>query len=221
MAGHKRSVSKLIQSGIGPFIRKSPGNQNNSKRPLTSPESENPPPKRATMPSQEEELKKNNSIAQQLPPDLQLLYDSLSKKIDEKIEPVESKLNSLVGSEFNLPKHIDDVNEIKVQHKNLERKLITVERENVSLKQRLTNLEDKILEHNIVVSGIEEGQWEEDDQRASKVNCELAKLFTVETQDEAVKGINRTGHNEYREAGSLQSCTTQANSSEVRAQERC
>ena len=36
------------------------------------------------MPNQEEELMKNNSIAQQLPPDLQLLYDSLSKKIDEK-----------------------------------------------------------------------------------------------------------------------------------------
>ena len=143
------------------------------------------------MSNQEEQLKKNNSTAQQLPPDLQLLYDSLSKKIDEKIEPVESKLSSLIGSEFNLPKHIEDVNEIKIQHKNLERKLVTVERENESLKQRLTNLEDKILEHNIVVSGIEEGQWEEDEQRVNKINCELAKLFTVETQDEAVKGITK------------------------------
>ena len=100
-------------------------------------------------------------------------------------------MSSLVGSEFNLPKHIEDVNEIKVQHKNLERKLITVERENESLKQRLTNLEDKMLEHNIVVSGIEEGQWEEDESRMNKVNCELAKLFTVETQDEAIKGVTK------------------------------
>ena len=191
MAGHKSSVSNLIQSGIEPFIQRSPGNQNNPKRPLTSPESENPPPKRVTMLSQEEQLKKNKSTAPQLPPDLQLLYDSLSKKIDEKIEPVESKLSSLVGSEFNLPKHIEDVNEIKVQHKNLERKLITVERENESLKQRLTNLEDKMLEHNIVVSGIKEGQWEEDELRMNKVNCELAKLFTVETQDEATKGVTK------------------------------
>ena len=191
MAGHKSSVSNLIQSGIEPFIQRSPGNQKNPKRPLTSPESENPPPKRVTMLSQEEQLKKNNSTAPQLPPDLQLLYDSLSKKIDEKIEPVESKLSSLVGSGFNLPKHIEDVNEIKVQHKNLERKLITVERENESLKQRLTNLEDKMLEHNIVVSGIEEGQWEEDELRMNKVNCELAKLFTVETQDEATKGVTK------------------------------
>ena len=80
MAGHKSSVSNLIQSGIEPFIQRSPGNQNSPKRPLTSPESENPPPKRVTMLSQEEQLKKKNSTAPQLPPDLQLLYDSLSKK---------------------------------------------------------------------------------------------------------------------------------------------
>ena len=86
-----------------------------------------PPSKRATMPSQEEQGMEVNRTAIQLPPDLQLLYDNLSKKIDEKIEPVESKLNLLVGSEFNLPKHIEDINEIKVQHKNLERKLTKVE----------------------------------------------------------------------------------------------
>ena len=57
------------------------------------------------------------------------------------------------------------------------------------MKQRLTNLEDKMLEHNIVVSGIEEGQWEEDELRMNKVNCELSKLFTVETQDEAKKKV--------------------------------
>ena len=184
MPGHKSTVSNLIQSGIEPFIQRSPGNP---KRPLTSPESENPPSKRVTMLGQEEQLKKSNSIAPQLPPDLQLLYDNLS----EKIEPVETKLNSLVGSEFNLPKHIEDVNELKVQHKNMERKLTRVEQENESLKQKLTNLEDKMLEHNIVLSGIEEEQWEEEDSRMDKVNCELAKLFTGETQDEATKDVTK------------------------------
>ena len=127
MAGHRNPVSNLIQSGIETFIQRSPVNPNNPKRPLTSPESDNPPSKRAAMPSQEEQGMEVNRTTIQLPPDLQLLYDNLSKKIDEKIEPVESKLNLLVGSEFNLPKHIEDVNEIKVQHKSLERKLTKVE----------------------------------------------------------------------------------------------
>ena len=127
MVGYRNPVSNLIQSRIESFIQRSPVNQHNPKRPLTSPESDNPPSKRSTMSSQEEQVMEDNRTAPQLPPDLQLLYDSLSRKIDEKIEPVESKLNSLVGSEFNLPKHIEDVNEIKVQHKNLERKLTKVE----------------------------------------------------------------------------------------------
>ena len=48
-----------------------------------------------------------------------------------------------------------------------------------------------MLEHNIVVSGIDKGQWEEDELRMNKVNCELAKLFAVETQDEATKGVTK------------------------------
>ena len=127
MAGHRNPVSNLIQSGMETFIQRSPVNPTNPKRPLASPESDNPPSKRAVMQRQKEQGVGVNRTAIQLPPDLQLPYDNLSKKIDEKIEPVESKLNSLVGSEFNLPKHIEDVNEIKVQHMNLERKLTKVE----------------------------------------------------------------------------------------------
>ena len=70
------------------------------------------------MHSQEEQTMEKQKSTPQLPPDLQLLYDSLSDKIDQKIKPVEIKLNSLLGSEFNLPKHINDVNEIKVKQKN-------------------------------------------------------------------------------------------------------
>ena len=71
------------------------------------------------MHSQEDQTPNKTNTIPQLPQNLQLLYDSLSRKIDQKIEPVETKLNSLVGSEFSLPKHIKDVKEIKVKHKNL------------------------------------------------------------------------------------------------------
>ena len=191
MAGHRNSVSNLIQSGIESFIQRSPVNQNNSKRPLTSPDSDNPPPKRSTMPIQEDQAIDNVKTAPQLPADLQLLYDSLSKKIDEKIEPVESKLNSLVGSEFNLPKHIEDVNEIKVQQKNLERKLSKVEHENENLKQKLINLEDKMLEHNIVLFGIDEEKWEEDEPRMDKVNRVLSRIMMMDTQNEKTESVKK------------------------------
>ena len=191
MAGHRNSVSNLIQSGIESFIQRSPGNQQNPKRPLSSPETDNPLPKRSTMLSQEDQSIFNNKTALQLPVDLQLLYDSLSKKIDQKIKPVESKLNSLVGIEFNLPKPIEDVNEIKVQHQNLERKLTKVECESENLKQKIINLEDKMLEHNIVLSGINEDKWEELEPRREKVSRELARIVTGDTQAERIENTKK------------------------------
>ena len=90
-----------------------------------------------------------------------------------------------------MPKHIKDIEEIKVQHKNLERKLTKVEHENENLKQKIINLEDKMLEHNIVMSGIEEDKWEEPEPRMEKVNRELAWIVTGETQAEKVENAKK------------------------------
>ena len=93
----------------------------------------------------------------QLPPELQLLYDSLSDKID--------KIDRKIPDDFNLPKHTKEVEDIKVQQVELKSRLSRVERENESLKQKLTLMEDKMLEHNIVITGIPEDKWEDPDPR--------------------------------------------------------
>ena len=116
---------------------------------------------------------------------------------------MESKINSLVGSEFNLPKHIEDVNEIKVQHENLEMKLTKVEHENENLKQKIINLEDKMLEHNIVLSGINEDKWEEPKLRREKVSRELARIVTGDTQAERIENVKKTWYYEHRVTGTL------------------
>ena len=52
-------------------------------------------------------------MSDKLPPDLKLLYDSLSQKWDERIDPIEAKVNALFSEEANLSKHIEVVNEMK------------------------------------------------------------------------------------------------------------
>ena len=66
------------------------------KRPLNSPDLETPPGKMANM-------------SEKLPPDLKLLYDSLSQKWDERMDPLKAKVNALFSEEANLPKHIEVV----------------------------------------------------------------------------------------------------------------
>ena len=78
-----------------------------------------------------------------LPPDLKLLNDSLSVRLDSiyrKIDP-------------NLATRVEHV-ETK-QHKT-EVRLTKIEKENEELKQRLVNIEDKLLENSVVINGISE-----------------------------------------------------------------
>ena len=118
----------------------------------------------------------------QLPPELQLLYDSLSDKID--------KIDQKIPNDFNLPKHAREVEEIKVQHDQLKSRLSRVECENESLKQKLTLMEDKMLEHNIVLIGIPEDKWEDQEPRKDKVCNELAHLMDGLTQEKKIKNAN-------------------------------
>ena len=99
---------------------------------ISSPELETPPVKKANM-------------SDKLPPDLKLLYDSLSQKWDERMDPLESKVNALFSEESNLPRHIEYVNEMKRNQGKLESRLNKVEKENTELKQKLTLIEDQML----------------------------------------------------------------------------
>ena len=81
-------------------------------------------------------------MSDKLPPDLKLLYDSLSQKWDERMDPIKAKVNALFSEEANLHKHIEVVNEMKIHQGKLETWLNLVEKENVGLKQKLTEIKD-------------------------------------------------------------------------------
>ena len=94
------------------------------------------------------------------------------------------KLIKKIPDDFNLPKHAREVEEIKVQQVELKSRLSRVERENESLKQKITLMEDKMLEHNIVITGISEDKWEDPEPRKDKVCTVLASLMEGDNQKE-------------------------------------
>ena len=75
-------------------------------------------------------------MSEKLPPDLKLLYDSLSQKWDERMDPLEAKVNALFSEEANLLKHKEVINEMKLYQGKLESRLNLVEKENVELNQK-------------------------------------------------------------------------------------
>ena len=78
-----------------------------------------------------------------LPPNLKLLYDSLSvhlDSIDRKIDP-------------NLSSRVEHV---ETKQLKTEARLFKIEKENEELKQQLVSIEDKLLKNSVVINGISE-----------------------------------------------------------------
>ena len=106
-----------------------------------------------------------------LPPDLKLLYDSLSVSLDSinwKIDP-------------NLASTIEHV---ETKQQKTEARLFKIEKENEELKQWLVSIEDKLLENSVVINGISEGKFEEPEPHREKVNRELASILSGNTYEE-------------------------------------
>ena len=125
----------------------------------------------------------SDNMSENLPPDLKLLYDSISQKLDEHLDPLESKVNILFDRESTLPKHVEDVAHVKYKQSIMEARLNMVECENVELKQKLTKFEDMILENSVIVSGLSENKWEEAEPRRELLNKEFAKILPGETPE--------------------------------------
>ena len=77
-----------------------------------------------------------------------------------------------------------------MQQVKLKSRLSRVERENESLKQKITLMEDKMLEHNIVITGISEDKWEDLELRKGKVCKVLASLMEGDNQEEKLEKAN-------------------------------
>ena len=112
MAGKLKGTVPANQPGISDFIQKSSPIPH-LKRPLSSPEVDTPPVKKINM--SESEI-----MSDRLPADLKLLFNSISKKLDERIDPLELKVNTLFNENSDLPRHIEDVAQIKVQQERME-----------------------------------------------------------------------------------------------------
>ena len=175
MASKSKVTTPISQPNIANDIQRQRTNSN--KRLLSSP-TDNQPHKKTIM-EVTQEVKDNHQADRlvNLPPDLKLLYDSLSvhlDSIDQKIDP-------------NLSSWVEQV-ETK-QHKT-EPRLFKIKKENEELKQQLVSIEDKLLENSVVINGISEEKFEEPEPHRTKLNRELANILSGNTYEEKLETAN-------------------------------
>ena len=109
-----------------------------------------------------------------LPPDLKLLYDSLSVRLDNIDRKIDPTLSTRVMN-------------VETRQAKSEYRLTKIEKENQELKQRLVHIEDKLLENSIVISGISEDKYEDPEPRRSKLNNEIANTLCGNTYEDKLQ----------------------------------
>ena len=75
------------------------------------------------------------------------------------------------------------------QHKT-DLRVTKIEKENEELKQRLVNIEDKLLENSVVINGISEEKYEDPEPHRIKLNKELANILSGNTYEEKLQNTN-------------------------------
>ena len=171
MASKLKASTTNTQPDITDYIQRQ--KPCNNKRQLSSPIEELPHKKPIMEANTESEQERLDKLSH-LPPDLKLLYDSLSVRLDNIDRKIDPTLSTRVMS-------------VETQQAKSESRLTQIEKENQELKQRLVNIENKLLENSIVISGISEDKYEEPEPRRTKLNSEIANTLCGNTHEEKLQ----------------------------------
>ena len=160
----------------------------NNKRPRNSPESDQR--KHLAMesnanPSHNNE--ENDNQAANLPPELKLLYVSLTKMMEKKMQPIKNDMKTLLKDRELLLEYVQKVQNLEHSTDQLNNRVVKIEQENQTLKQKLVKIEDKLLENNLIISGVDESKFEEEGPRHEKQDTVIAKVLPGETEKEKLE----------------------------------
>ena len=126
----------------------------------------------------------------QLTPELLELHRMLNKdwseKLDQKLDPLQSSVNDIKANLTTQEVKIEQVMKIKDENLKLHNRCNQMEKENKQLKDRLTVIENHLLENNIILQGVTEDNWELNSIPKEKTIYALADTIEANTKQQQI-----------------------------------
>ena len=119
------------------------------------------------------------SLTTSISPNLQSIID---KSLNNALEKMTSKMSELIASDPTIKKQQSDVDFLKHENNQLTKQVSVLEMEQVKLKYKLNQLEQRSLHHCLVMKGICEMAKENEKDCIELVHNTLAN--TIEAEDE-------------------------------------
>ena len=104
----------------------------------------------------------------------------------QPIEKIENDMKTLLKDRELLLEYVQKVQNLEHNTDQLTSKVVKIE-QNQTLKQKLVKIEDKLLENNLIISGVEEWKFEEEGPHHEKLEIVIAKALPGETDEEKLE----------------------------------
>ena len=105
-----------------------------------------------------------------------LIDDSLKTAL----ETMTNTVNETIDKHPTIKQHGEQLDSLETENIILRDKVSLIEGENSKMKHRLASIESRALQHNIIIRGITEEDWEKESTTKSKAYTELAHLIPPE-----------------------------------------
>ena len=110
---------------------------------------------------------------------------SFEKMIEKALKPLREDIRKLSTTKLQHEEKIKQVDMISKENKELKDMMLGVQAENRKLKDKLNSIENKLLENNFVIMGVNEDAWETYTTLCDKVYQIIA--YTVNAQDPQIQ----------------------------------
>ena len=118
-----------------------------------------------------------------------LLNRDLSKKLDQKLDLLQQSVNDIKVNLTTQEQKIEEVMKIKDENTKLHQCCQHIEKENRFLKERLSVIENHLLENNIILQGINKDAWELNSVLREKTIHALSTTINAKTRQQQIDTI--------------------------------
>ena len=113
------------------------------------------------------------------------LKDLIDNSLKNALETMKKSVDEAIEENPTVKMHGEQIDSLETENIILKNKVHKIEGENKQIKQRLTNIECRSLQQNLIFRGISEEQWEKETTTRHKVYVELINLISAEETPEA------------------------------------
>ena len=170
-------------------------NENIPQKECTETEDTNNKNDKTLVPNPYENEMESDETLEDLGPELakmgRILAREITKSLSAALVPLQNEINELKSLKTDLTPATSDMNLLKKENDRLKTKVDQLEMTNIKLKVRLSSIEDKLLENNLLFFGIEEKDGETEYDRYETILGIIAATFPGPNYDDKLQAARQ------------------------------